>query len=35
MMNEVMWEGLMDGKPYPRQRSGKRMGTVAVNAAEE
>ncbi len=35
LMNEVMWEGLMDGKPYPTQRSGKRMGTVAANAAEE
>ena len=35
LMNEVMWEGLMDGKPYPAQRSGKRMGAVAANAAEE
>ncbi len=35
LMNEVMWEGLMDGKPYPRERSGKKMGTIAVNATEE
>jgi len=35
LMNEVMWEGLMDGKPYPTQRSGAKMGTVAVNATEE
>ena len=34
LMNEVMWEGLMDGKPYPTQRSGVKMGTVAVNATE-
>ncbi len=34
MMNEAMWEGLMDGKPYPRHRSGLKMGTVAVNATE-
>ncbi len=34
MMNEAMWEGLMGGKPYSRQRSGVRMGTVAVNATE-
>jgi len=34
MMNEVLWEGLMDGKPYPTQRSGVKMGTVAVNATE-
>ena len=33
-MNEVMWEGLMDGKPYPRERSGKRMGTVAAATDE-
>ncbi len=35
LMNEVMWEGLMDGKPYPTQRSGKKMGAVAANATEE
>ncbi len=34
LMNEVMWEGLMDGQPYPRERSGKKMGTVAADAEE-
>ena len=29
LMNEVMWEGLMDGKPYPTHRSGLKMGKVA------
>ena len=27
MFNEVLWEGLMDGKPYPVQRSGLRLGS--------
>lgn len=30
MMNEVMWAGLMDGKPYPTDRSGKKMGMISV-----
>lgn len=34
MMNEAMWEGLMDGRPYSRLRSGMKMGAVAVNATE-
>ncbi len=34
LMNEVMWEGLMDGKPYPTRRSGAKMGTVAANGTE-
>jgi YVTN family beta-propeller protein len=33
LMNEVMWAGLMDGKPYPAVRSGKRMGTVVQVSA--
>jgi len=28
LMSEVMWEGLMEGKPYPTHRSGVRMGTL-------
>ncbi|MGD0105927.1 MAG: bifunctional YncE family protein/alkaline phosphatase family protein [Rhodopila sp.] len=28
LMNEVLWEGLMDGKPYPTHRSGVKMGHV-------
>ena len=28
LMNEVMWEGLMEGRPYPTHRSGVRMGTL-------
>ena len=35
LMNEVLWEGLMDGKPYPTQRSGAKMGTVAANGTED
>ncbi len=34
LMNEVMWEGLMEGKPYPTQRSGAKLGTVAANETE-
>ena len=26
MMNEILWEGTMDGKPYPTHRSGVKMG---------
>ena len=32
LMNEVMWEGLMDGKPYPTYRSGVKMGLVDVTS---
>jgi len=35
IMNEVLWEGLMDGKPYPTRRSGAKMGTVAANGTED
>jgi len=34
IMNEVLWEGLMDGKPYSTRRSGAKMGTVAANGTE-
>jgi len=34
LMNEVMWEGLMGGSPYPTQRSGAKLGTVATNATD-
>ncbi len=30
LMNEVMWEGVMDGKPYPTHRSGAKLGTLAA-----
>ncbi len=30
LMNEVMWEGLMEGQPYPTHRSGVKMGTLAA-----
>jgi hypothetical protein len=30
LMNEVLWEGLMDGKPYPTHRSGAKMGRLDV-----
>jgi len=35
LMNEVMWEGVMDGKPYPTLRSGAKMGVVAASATGE
>ena len=30
LMNEVMWDGLMEGKPYPTHRSGIKMGSLDV-----
>ena len=30
LMNEVMWEGLMPGQPYPTHRSGLKLGTLKV-----
>jgi len=30
LMNEVMWEGLMEGQPYPTHRSGVKMGALEV-----
>jgi hypothetical protein len=30
LYNEVLWEGLMDGKPWPTHRSGLQMGTKNV-----
>ncbi len=35
LMNEVMWEGLMDGKPYPTHRSGAKMSTVAIGTEDD
>ena len=32
LMNEVMWDGLMDGKPYPAYRSGVKMGFVDLTS---
>ncbi len=31
LMNEVMWEGLMPGQPYPTHRSGLKLGALTVN----
>jgi hypothetical protein len=30
LMNEVLWEGTMDSKPYPTRRSGAKMGRPTV-----
>ena len=30
LMNEVMWEGLMPGQPYPTHRSGLKLGALKV-----
>jgi len=30
LYNEVLWEGLMEGKPYPTYRSGLKLGTAGV-----
>ena len=32
LMNEVLWEGTMGGKPYPTQRSGVKMGSLRVTS---
>ena len=32
LMNEVMWQGLMDGKPYPTYRPGAKPGIVDVTS---
>ncbi len=31
LMNQVLWEGTMDGKPYPTHRSGAKMGKVDLS----
>ncbi len=35
LMNEVMWEGVMDGTPYPTRRSGAKLGIVAASEKED
>jgi len=30
LMNEVMWEGMMDGEAYPTHRSGAKLGTLVT-----